>query len=48
MDRQLPDEDSMTESDRIKYPKVALVVIGVTFIFAIYPLTIMGRSCISG
>ena len=37
-------ESSMTETDRMKYLKIALVVIGVIFIFAVYPLTIVWPS----
>jgi hypothetical protein len=34
----------MTESDRIKYLRVVLVVVGVIFIFGIWPLTILWPS----
>ena len=31
----------MTEADRVKYLRVALVVVGLIFAFGIYPLTVM-------
>ena len=34
----------MTETDRIKYLRVALRVVGVIFIVGIYPLTIIWPS----
>ena len=34
----------MTESDRIKYLRVALLVVGLIFIFGIWPLTIVWPS----
>lgn len=34
----------MTEADRIKYLRIALVVIGLTFTFGIWPLTIVWPS----
>ena len=34
----------MTESDRIKYLRIALIVVGVIFIVGIYPLTILWPS----
>jgi hypothetical protein len=34
----------MTEADRIKYLRVALVLVGLTFIFGIWPLTIVWPS----
>jgi hypothetical protein len=34
----------MTESDRIKYLRVALLVIGLIFIFGIWPLTVVWPS----
>lgn len=34
----------MTDADRIKYLRIALVVIGLTFIFGIWPLTIVWPS----
>jgi hypothetical protein len=34
----------MTESDRIKYLRVALLLVGLTFIFGIYPLSIVWPS----
>ena len=34
----------MTEADRIKYLRIALVVVGLTFIFGIWPLTIVWPS----
>ena len=34
----------MSEADRIRYLKVALVVFGVIFIFAVWPLTIVWPS----
>lgn len=34
----------MTETDRIKYLKVALLVVGLIFIFGIYPLSIVWPS----
>lgn len=34
----------MTETDRIKYLRIALVVVGLTFTFGIWPLTIVWPS----
>ena len=34
----------MTESDRIKYLRVALFIVGLIFIFGIWPLTILWKS----
>jgi hypothetical protein len=34
----------MTESDRVKYLRIALLVVGVIFIVGIYPLTILWPS----
>lgn len=34
----------MTEADRIKYLRIALVLVGLVFIFGIYPLTILWPS----
>lgn len=34
----------MTETDRLKYLKIALFAVGVIFIFGIYPLTIIWPS----
>ena len=34
----------MTETDRLKYLRIALLLVGVIFIFGIYPLTIMWPS----
>jgi prepilin signal peptidase PulO-like enzyme (type II secretory pathway) len=34
----------MNDADRMKYLKIALVVVGVAFIFAVYPLTIVWPS----
>jgi hypothetical protein len=34
----------MTESDRIKYLRIALVLVGLIFILGIYPLTILWPS----
>lgn len=34
----------MTEPDRIKYLRIALMVIGLTFIFGVWPLTIVWPS----
>ena len=34
----------MTETDRIKYLRIALVVVGLTFIFGIWPLSILWPS----
>ena len=34
----------MNAADRMKYLKIALVVVGVAFIFAVYPLTIVWPS----
>ena len=34
----------MTEADRIKYLRIALVVVGLTFTFGIWPLTIVWPS----
>ena len=34
----------MTEADRIKYLRVALVVVGLTFVFGLWPLTIVWPS----
>jgi hypothetical protein len=34
----------MTESDRVKYLRIALIVVGVIFIVGIYPLTILWPS----
>jgi hypothetical protein len=34
----------MTENDRIKYLRIALVLVGLTFIFGIYPLSIVWPS----
>lgn len=34
----------MTDSDRVKYLRIALVVVGLIFIFGIYPLTIVWPS----
>jgi hypothetical protein len=33
----------MAESDRVKYLRIALLVVGVIFIVGIYPLTASGR-----
>src|SRR5512132_715065 len=41
----------MTEADRIKYLRIALLVIGIIFIFGLWPLTIFwpsGWSCHAG
>jgi len=34
----------MTETDRIKYLRIALILVGLTFIFGIYPLSIVWPS----
>jgi hypothetical protein len=34
----------MTESDRIKYLRIALVIVGLIFIFGIWPLTVLWPS----
>jgi hypothetical protein len=34
----------MTESDRIKYLRIALLVVGLIFTFGIWPLTIVWPS----
>lgn len=34
----------MTEADRIKYLRIALVVVGLIFIFGVWPLTILWPS----
>jgi len=34
----------MTESNRIKYLRVALLVVGLIFIFGIWPLTVVWPS----
>jgi len=34
----------MTESDRVKYLRIALLLVGVIFTFGIYPLTILWPS----
>ena len=34
----------MTEADRIKYLRIALVVVGLTFIFGLWPLTVVWPS----
>lgn len=34
----------MNAADRMKYLKIALVVVGVAFVFAVYPLTIVWPS----
>ena len=34
----------MTEADRVKYLRVALVVVGLTFVFGLWPLTIVWPS----
>jgi hypothetical protein len=34
----------MTDTDRIKYLRIALVVVGLTFMFGIYPLSIIWSS----
>jgi hypothetical protein len=44
LDRQAPKEYNMNTADRMKYLKIALVVVGVIFIFAVYPLTIVWPS----
>jgi hypothetical protein len=33
----------MAEGDRTKYLRIALLLVGLIFIFGIYPLTIIGR-----
>jgi hypothetical protein len=38
------EEKRMTEADRIKYLRIALVVVGLTFTFGIWPLTIVWPS----
>ncbi len=38
------EETRMTEADRIKYLRIALVVVGLTFTFGIWPLTIVWPS----
>jgi hypothetical protein len=37
-------EKTMTEADRIKYLRIALVVVGIIFTFGIWPLTIVWPS----
>jgi len=39
-----PKEKTMTEADRIKYLRIVLWVLGLTFIFGIWPLTIVWPS----
>jgi small multidrug resistance family-3 protein len=39
-----PKEKTMTEADRIKYLRIALVVVGLTFTFGLWPLTIVWPS----
>jgi len=39
-----PTEKTMTEADRIKYLRIALVVVGLTFTFGLWPLTIVWPS----
>lgn len=34
----------MTDADRLKYLKIALIVVGLTFMFGIYPLSIVWPS----
>jgi hypothetical protein len=34
----------MTETDRLKYLRIALLLVGIIFIFGIYPLTILWPS----
>jgi len=34
----------MTETDRVKYLRIALLLVGLTFIFGIYPLSIVWPS----
>jgi hypothetical protein len=34
----------MTETDRIKYLRIALILVGLTFMFGIYPLSIVWPS----
>ena len=34
----------MTETDRIKYLRIALVLVGLVFLFGVYPLTIVWPS----
>lgn len=34
----------MTDADRIKYLRIALVVVGLTFIFGLWPLTVVWPS----
>jgi hypothetical protein len=34
----------MTETDRLKYLRIALVLVGIIFIFGIYPLTVIWPS----
>lgn len=34
----------MSENDRVKYLRVALLLVGLTFLFGIYPLTILWPS----
>ena len=34
----------MTEADRIKYLRIALIVVGIIFIFGVWPLTILWPS----
>jgi hypothetical protein len=38
------EEKKMTEADRIKYLRIALVVVGLIFTFGIWPLTIVWPS----
>src|SRR5262245_56327145 len=42
--RSLTQEGSMNEADRIKYLRIVLVVVGLTFIFGIYTLGIVWPS----
>src|SRR3954463_8642952 len=39
-----PKETTMTDFDRIKYLRIALVLIGLTFTFGLWPLTIVWPS----
>ena len=38
------EEKKITEAERIKYLRIALVVVGLTFTFGIWPLTIVWPS----
>jgi hypothetical protein len=44
IEQQFQEEDRMSERNRIKYLRFALVVVGLIFLIGIYPLTILWPS----